>query len=145
MLQNKWIRLTLILLAAMVAAVAGYFYLLQLSQPTPFIPISKLGQDVQAGIVKQIAIDGTTVNILYTDGTSAKSVKAAGDGGVEITLNNLGVAPARMAEVEITYDQPSPWSNMLALLIGFVPLLFIGAFLFFFMRRAQGGNNQTLA
>lgn len=145
MIQNKWIRFGLAVLAMTVVAVAGYSYFVQPSQLTTFIPISKLGQDVQAGIVKQIAVDGTTVNVLYTDGTSAKSIKAAGDSGIEMTLNNLGVAPTRMAEVDITYDQPSQWSNVLPLFIGFVPLIFIGAFLFFSMSRAQGGNNQALA
>jgi len=145
MIQNKWKRLGITLLTVIAVMVAGYLYFIQPSQSATWIPISKLGQDVQSGIVKQISVDGTTVNILYSDGTSAKSVKSDGDSGVEITLNNLGVAPARMADVEIIYDQPSQWSNLLPLFIGFVPLIFIGAFLVFIMRRAQGGNNQTLA
>lgn len=145
MIQNTWRRFGFILLLMIVAVGAGYFYFYQPSPPTTIIPISKLGQDVQLGVVKKIAVDGTTINITYTDGTRATSVKATGDSGIEETLNNLGVSFNRIVAVDITYDKPSQWSDALPILLGFLPLVFIGAMIFFFMRRAQNGNNQTLA
>ena len=51
----------------------------------------------------------------------------------------------QIAGVDITYEQPSTWSNLLPILIGIVPLVFVGALLFFMLRRAQGGNNQALS
>ena len=146
MIQNKWFRFGFTLLVVSVIAVAGYFYLFQPRQPTTYIPISKLGQDVQLGTVKRISTaDGTTINVTYTDGTTAMSIKAAGDSGIEETLNNLNVSPARIAAIEITYEKPSQWNDILPILLGVVPLIFIGAMLFFFMRRAQSGNNQMLS
>jgi cell division protease FtsH len=146
MIQNKWFRFGFTLLVMSVIAVVGYFYLFQSRQPTTYIPISKLGQDVQLGTVKGISTaDGTTINVTYTDGTTAMSLKAAGDSGIEETLNNLNVSPGRIAAVEITYERPSQWNDILPILLGVVPLIFIGAMVFFFMRRAQGGNNQMLA
>ncbi len=145
MIQNKWFRFGFTLLVVGIVAVAGYLYFFQPRQPTAYISISQLGEDAQLGTVKTIAVDGTTINVTYTDGTTAKSVKAAGDSGIEETLNNLNVSPDRIAAVEITYEKPSQWSDALPLLLGFLPLIFIGAMLFFFLRRAQSGNNQMLA
>ena len=145
MIQNKWRRLGFILLVVSVLAVAGYFYFFNPMQPTAFIPISKLGQDVQSGAVKSISVDGATVNIIYKDGTTAKAIKSAGESGIEKTLANLNVSPDRVAAVDITYEKPSQWTDALAILLGFLPLVFIGVIIFFFMRRAQGGNNQALS
>ena len=145
MIQNKWFLFGLTLLAVSVMAVAGYFYLFQPRQSTTFISISKLGQDVQLGTVKRISADGNTINVTYADGTTAMSLKAAGDSGIEETLNNLNVSSARIAAVEITYEKPSQWSDALPMLLGVLPLIFIGAMLFFFMRRAQNGNKQMLS
>ena len=145
MIQNKWGRFGLTFLVVSVVAVAGYLYLFQSRQPTPYIPISKLSQDVQFGTVKRISADGTTINVTYTDGATAMSVKAAGDSGIEETLNNLNVSPDRIAAVEITYEKSSQWSDILPILLVFVPLIFIGAMVFFFVRRAQSGNNQMLS
>ncbi|MBI5305719.1 MAG: ATP-dependent zinc metalloprotease FtsH [Chloroflexi bacterium] len=145
MIQNKWRRVGFILLLASVVAVAGYFYFFQSPPPTTIVPISKLGRDVQLGTVKSIAVNGTVVNIVYQDGSVATSSKSIGDSGIEKTLTNLNVSPDRVIAVDITYDKPSQWSDALPILIGFLPLIFIGVMIFFFMRRAQNGNNQTLA
>ncbi len=144
MIQNKWLRFGFTLLVLGVMA-AGYFYFSQPAQPSTTIPISQLGQDVQSGIVKSITMDGTTIKVTYTDGAQAVSVKAVADSGIEETLNNLNVSPARIAAVEITYAKPSQWTDILTILIGFLPLIFIGGMVLFFMRRAQGGNNPALA
>ncbi len=143
--QNKWVRFGLAFLLLVAAAAVVYFYFSPWSKPPTVIPISQLGQDVQLGTVKKISVNDTLLNITYRDGTTATSVKAAGDSGVENTLNNLGVPLDKIAAVEITYEQPSSWSNLLLLLIEFLPLILIGALLFFMLRRTQGGTNQALS
>ncbi len=144
MTLNKWGRLSLLIVLGLIAAV-GYFYYTQTPRPSTLIPISKLGQDVQLGTVQKIAVNGTALSITYRDGTSATSINAAGDAGIEKTLNNLGVLPGKIAAVDITYDQPSQWGNWLNLASIVIPLILVGGFLFFFMRRMQGGNNQALS
>ncbi|MBI5032699.1 MAG: ATP-dependent zinc metalloprotease FtsH [Chloroflexi bacterium] len=121
----------------------GYFNFFQDKQPNPIIPISKLGQDVQSGVVKSLAVNGTTVNIVYQDGTTATSVQSAADSGIEKTLANLNVSPNQVAAVDITYGHATEWSDVLSILLAFLPLVFIGGMIFFFMRRAQNGNNPA--
>ncbi|MBI5650872.1 MAG: ATP-dependent zinc metalloprotease FtsH [Chloroflexi bacterium] len=145
MVQNKWRSFGFILLMVSIVAVAGYFYFFQPKPLIVFIPISQLGHDVQLGFVKSIAVNDTVINIVYKDDSVATSIKSAGDRGIEKTLTNLGVAPVRIAAVDITYEKPSQWNDALPMLLGFLPLVFVGALIFFFMRRAQNGNNQTLA
>ncbi|MDE3090455.1 MAG: ATP-dependent zinc metalloprotease FtsH [Chloroflexota bacterium] len=144
MIPNKWIRSSLPFLLVIVG-MAGYFYFSQPAQPMTVIPISKLGQDVQLGAVKKISVNGTLLNVTYRDGAAATSAKSTADGSIEATLGNLSVSPDRIAGVDITYEQPSQWSNILPLLIGFLPLILIGALLFYMLRRAQGGNNQVMS
>jgi len=145
MTLNKWTRFGLTILLIVSAAVAGYLYFSRSSSPTNVIPISKLGQDVQSGAIKTIAVNGAVLNVIYKDGTSAISAKASSDNTVEETLVNLNVSPSQIRSVDITYDQPSQWSNLLPILFGLLPLIFIGGMLFFFLRRAQGGNNQAFS
>lgn len=144
MTLKKWIRLGITALLVITAAVTGYFYFSRATSPTNIIPISKLGQDVQSGAIKTIAVNGAVLNISYKDGTNAISAKATSDNTLEETLRNLNVSLDRIMAVDITYDQPSPWANFAPLLFGILPLIFIGA-IFLFMRRAQSGNNQAFS
>jgi len=128
-----------------IVVVAGYFYFFQLSRSTTVIPISQLGRDVQLGTVKSISVNGPTLNIKYRDGASATWFSGTIDGSLEKTLNDLSVSPDRILAVDITYDKSSQWSDALTILVGFLPLVFVGALLFFLMRRAQGGNNQAMS
>ena len=143
--RNKWVRFGLAFLLLVVAAVAVYFYFSPSSKPPTVIPISQLGRDVQLGTVKSISVNGTTLKITYRDGVSASSTAATSDGAIAKTLNDLGVSPNRIAAVDITYEQPSPWSNILTILVGFLPLVFVGVLFFYLMSRTQNGSNPAFS
>jgi cell division protease FtsH len=145
MIQEKWRRLGFAVLLVGVVATAAYFYRGE-SLPAPHVvPLSQVGQDVQAGTVKSISVDGTTVDLIYKNGSTATSVKSTADGSIEAALGYLGVSPEQMAGVEITYVQASPWSNIAMLLLGILPLILIGALVFYMLRRSQGGANQAMS
>src|SRR5512142_2035597 len=138
---NRWVRLGLVVGLVFIVAAVGYSNFFQPAKPDTAIPITKLGQDVQLGNVKKITVNGTKLTITYRDGVTATSTKATTDGSIEKTLSNLGVTPDRLASVEIAYEYPVQFGDLLQIVIGFLPLVFIGAFFFFFLRRSQGGNN----
>lgn len=142
--MNKWLSFGLVSLLA-VLAIAGYFYFTQPAQSATIIPISKLAQDTQAGIVQQILVNGTQLEITYRDQATATSFKATNDTSIEKTLSNLGVAADKITAVDIVYDKPSSWNNWLPILFGIIPMVLLGALFFSMMRRAQNGNNQALA
>ena len=137
MLMNKWVRAGLALALIVVGLGAAYVYYSNQAPPANTISISQLGQDLRSGTVKSISEDGLTITIKYNNGTTAKTTNSVTDKSIEDTLINLGVPPAKIAGVDITYDQPSTWSNLLPVLLGILPLIFVGALLFFMLRRAQ--------
>ncbi|MBI4786106.1 MAG: ATP-dependent metallopeptidase FtsH/Yme1/Tma family protein [Chloroflexi bacterium] len=145
MTSNQWFRNGFIYLLILVAIAALFFNIFQQPRQPNSIPISKAAQDVQLGNVKKISSAGTTLTVTYKDGQQALTQKSNRDVGVEETLKNLGVAPDKISAVDIVYEQPAQWGDILTILSGFLPLIFVGALFFFLMRQAQSGNNQALS
>jgi len=142
----QWIRSGLIYLLIVIAVSALLFQATQQPKQLTAIPISKLAQSVQAGAVKKIAVNGNTLTITYKEGGPQETaLKSSRDVSVEETLKNLGVSAEKILAVDIVYEQPPQWDNVIALATTFLPLIFIGALFFFLMRQAQNGNNQALS
>jgi cell division protease FtsH len=144
--NNQWLRSGLIYLLIVVAVSALFLQVAQQPKQVNAIPISKLAQSVQAGTVKKISVSGNTLTITYKEGGPQETaLKSNRDVSVEETLRNLGVAPEKILAVDIVYEQPPQWDNLLTLAGTFLPLIFIAALFFFLMRQAQAGNNQALS
>lgn len=142
----QWVRGALIYLLIAIAVSALFFQMTQPPKQSTAIPISKLAQSVQAGTVKKISVSGNTLTITYKEGGPQETaLKSNRDVSVEETLKNLGVSADKILAVDIVYEQPSQWDNLLPLVGTFLPLIFIGALFFFLMRQAQNGSNQALS
>ncbi len=146
MSSNQWLRNGLIYLLILVAVVALFFQFFQQPKQPNAIPISKVAQSVQAGAVKKIVSTGTTLTVTYKEGSISEiATKSNRDISVEETLKNLGVSPDKISAVDIAYENPTQWGDVIGLLSAFLPLIFVGALFFFLMRQAQTGNNQAMA
>lgn len=143
--NNQWLRSGLIYLLIVIAVSALFLQVAQQPKQVNTIPISKLAQSVQAGTVKKISVSGNTLTITYKESGPQETALKNRDVSVEETLRNLGVAPEKILAVDIVYEQPPQWDNLLTLAGTFLPLIFIGALFFFLMRQAQAGNNQALS
>ncbi|MBI5650599.1 MAG: ATP-dependent zinc metalloprotease FtsH, partial [Chloroflexi bacterium] len=142
---NQWFRNGFIYLLILVAIVAlGFGIFQQPRQPNP-VPISKIAQDIELGNVRKVSANGSTLNVTYRDGTTVVTNKSSREVSIEETLKNLGVSPERISATDIVYEQPTQWGDIITILSGFLPLIFIGALFFFLMRQAQSGNNQAMA
>ena len=146
MSSNQWLRNGLIYLLIIVAVGALFFQVFQQPKAPNSIPISKLAQSVQAGTVKKISVNGTTLTVTYKDtNVTETATKSNRDISAEETLKNLGVSADKIAAVDIVYENPTQWGDIITILSGFLPLVFVGVLFFFIMRQAQAGNNQAMS
>jgi cell division protease FtsH len=146
MTSNQWLRNGLIYLLIFVAVVALFFQFFQQPKQPNSVPISKIAQSVQAGQVKKLVSTGSTITAHYKEGALQEvATKASRETSVEETLRNLGVAADKIAAVDIVYENPTQWNDIIGLLSAFLPLIFVAALFFFLMRQAQSGNNQAMA
>lgn len=143
--NNQWFRNGFVYLLILVALAALFFNIFQPQKPAAAIPVSKVAQDVQNGLVRKISVNQATLTVEYKDsGRTATSTKSR-DATVEDTLRNLGVSSDKILAVDISYENPPQWDNIIALLGTILPFLLIGGLFFFLMRQAQSGNNQALS
>jgi cell division protease FtsH len=105
--------------------------------------LSKVVEEVKAGNVDQIAVSGDSLTVTMSDGEKFKSRKEDGASIYEV-MADAGVSPEQLEEVTIQVNEPSRFGNWLSILISFLPLIFFGAIIIFFMRQAQGSNAQAM-
>ena len=106
------------------------------------IPFTEVVSSANSGEYKKIVVSGNGNELTITkeneDDPSLLSYK-----DTNASLNELGVDPA---EVTIEYEKDntggSVWGNVL---LSLLPILIIGAFLFFMLRSAQGQGNQAMS
>ncbi len=133
----------LIYLIIIVAAIALIF-----SQLNPGgqreVQLNQVLADARAGKISRIIVgdDEQRLEIKYTDGGTVTSRKESQESILSL-LRAAGIPIDQMPEIEVR--PPSFWHSLLGSL-GYLimPLIFLFA-LFFFLRQAQGTNNQALS
>ncbi len=114
------------------------------------IPISQLATDISLGLVKQIDVSGSDLEITYNKiGTSTeaevvkKSQKEEGT-ALSQTLFNYGVDSKKLEAVKINIQNESGFGYWLIVLGPFlIPLIFIGFFIWFLTRQVKGAGMQA--
>src|SRR3989344_4136344 len=72
----------------------------EFSDKSPNISISELVQDIQAGKVSKIAVEGDDLTVEYKEGEMKKSKKET-DASLTETLANYGITPEKLAGVQL--------------------------------------------
>jgi len=143
-MYGRWLRNSFIYLLILVAIVAIVFTVLQGGGPgkqeqslTQFIESAKAGE------VEKVEVDNSelTYHLTGADETTYKTEMEKGD-TVRQILEDAGIEPENFPDIVI--KKPSQWGNVFGILIQFLPIIFIVAVLFFFLRQAQGSSNQAL-
>jgi len=126
--------------------ISGIFILYGTPQKAPVsTSLSELAKQVTDSKVKTIQVDADSLQITLNDGTVEKTTKEAGSSLVE-TLKNYGVDSAKIQSVNIEIKTPSSLSFWLENILPFLlPLILIGAFIWFMLKQAQRGNNQAMS
>lgn len=113
------------------------------------IPVSQLAQQIQAGVVETIEVDGNgrRVVINYNNDDPANETQISGVSSLEEQLANYGVTPSDYAQSGLTieYGRPSQWGSWLNGIGVLLPIILIIGFFYFIFRQAQGNSNQAAA
>ena len=121
----------------LVIALVVFILLASFNTATPPEEISydQLIQKVENGEVEQVALYGSEVEAVLTDGTTVKTIRPDDHNLTELLLANKVTLETHAAR------GPKWWQSALTYLIPF--LLLIGIF-FFFMQQTQGGGNKVM-
>jgi len=132
-----------IVMLVLVAATAALLY--ALIQPTApgTKPYSKFEQDVKAGLVKTVVKQDITLTVTTTTGDNYTVISDSPQIGdwAQIQLWN----PNALDTVDYSVQKPADTGWIMLILTTLVPVVLVILFIFFFMRQAQGTNNQALS
>ncbi|MBI1961052.1 MAG: cell division protein FtsH, partial [Candidatus Liptonbacteria bacterium] len=135
--QLAWGTFALLLAAVVFSA------LVRTSTPPTELTLSKLAEEIAAGRVTKIVVNGDDLAVTLADGTNAVGKKEIGVGLSE-TLNNYGVPADALRAVSIEVKEASGFRFWAGILIPTIlPLLVIGGIFWFMFRQAKGGVNQA--
>jgi cell division protease FtsH len=147
--RNSLVALTVV--ALMIWVLWGLFAP-KTSHPT--ISLGDVVNDAKAGKVDKIEVNGTSLTVTYLDtqnGTPVVKSSEIGQGfDIAKFLNDQGVALTRTGAqsgqpaVNLIFKQSAGAGAWLALLGSLLPVLLIGAFLWFLLRQSGGATSKAL-
>jgi cell division protease FtsH len=147
-LTSRIVRNSVVLVVLAVFGLAVLWTFMGESSTADDFTYSELLDEVAAGNVQSITQEGTTLTVVMTSGQERTTTVASQDINyrAEICAVAPGGSPTDCGEVSFNYVEPSAAGGILTLLItALLPVLLIGAFIFFMMRQAQGTNNQAMS
>jgi cell division protease FtsH len=131
----------LILIFLMISAIFSLFF--QPFEKVEKIPLTKLVLDINQDKVKKITITGDELEIIYQDGTLAKSRKET-EVALSQSLINYGVDTEKLAKIEIVAKETGgTWTWLGPVLFSVLPLLLFGLFFWMIFRQAKTGATQA--
>ncbi|MBI4098835.1 MAG: ATP-dependent metallopeptidase FtsH/Yme1/Tma family protein [Candidatus Magasanikbacteria bacterium] len=109
------------------------------------VSISKLVQEVQAGEVKKLTVRGSRIEIVLDKEDKEQVVqKEPGESVVEL-LTRYGVTSNQLANVEVRIESEKGARYVFSILLPFlVPIIVIGALMWYMARQMQGASNRAL-
>jgi cell division protease FtsH len=115
------------------------------SQRIDEIGFTELVNRIETDRVRQIQVTGNEMLITLADGQRVMVYKSPEATALE-QLMQLGVSQDRLEQIRWDFQEPSNLPSLgFNLLTAFLPILLIGALIFFMFRQAQGNNNQALS
>ncbi len=137
--QTKYNNFIIFIVIVLMLAV-GYTLMGQTSKPEK-VAISKIAEEVKAGNIKSITVNGTQITAETTDDKKITS-EIGENTDITTTLKDLGADPSK-----VTLDIKPNTSNSIwvAVLTSLVPFVLIIVFFYIILKQAQGGNNQALS
>ncbi|QQG52303.1 MAG: ATP-dependent zinc metalloprotease FtsH [Candidatus Falkowbacteria bacterium] len=109
------------------------------------VGIEALVSGINQANVSEIVVSGDKITATLKDGKQEVTRKEPTE-SLSTLLSNLGVEPAKLADIKISIKDESGWDYFLVNILPFLlPLLIIGGFFFFMMRGVQGSNSRAMS
>lgn len=109
------------------------------------IAVSAIAQDINAGLVKTISVEGGVVSLEYADGVKKKSKKEV-EASFSETLVNYGVLPEKLAAITVEVKDERGFGYWVINLLPFLlPILLIFIFFYFLTRQVKGAGMQAFS
>ncbi|MBN2197920.1 ATP-dependent zinc metalloprotease FtsH [Candidatus Wolfebacteria bacterium] len=132
-----WAIITLLLVAFL------FSFFGNINSQKTVLSIDQLASKINAGEISKIIVNGNDLEVELKDGLKAVSKKEA-EAGLSETFRNYGVEPSALQQVGLEIKEESGFRFWAGILIpALLPILIIGAFLFFMLRQAKTGMGQA--
>jgi cell division protease FtsH len=129
-----------------IIVIAFLFSLFVPSGKTPAnLSLNQVADDINAGQVQKIVVNGNDLTLNLKDGSTAVSKKET-ELGLSETLRNFGVATTSLSAVDVQVQDQSGWSYWGSILLqSLLPILALGVIFWLMFRQARGGVNQAFS
>ncbi len=126
--------------------ITGIFSTLTLSaKKVENIDLQKFMEQVNAGEIQKISIEGDKLNITLASGTLESLSKETNETLGEL-FKNYNADPEKVKNISIEVKEESGWSYWMNALLPFLlPLIVVIALIYFMMRQVQGANTKALS
>ena len=133
---NGWKLWRNIVTAFLVFLLLGSLYsvITDYSSKSTTIPLSEVANDIKAGKVSEIKVEGEELKVLYTEGAVTKDSKKEEGTALTQSLVNYGVPQDKLSSVKIAVTDPQGAAFWIAALVPwFLPSLLIGFLIWLFL------------
>ena len=148
-MSSRIVRNSVVLVVLAVFGLAVLWTFMVESDPQQAYTYSQLLEDARQGNVETVTQEGTRLNVALKGQTEPKvATVASQDLNYRAEICQAAGAATTGDACPITFEvqEASAAGQWLGLLItALLPVLLIGAFIFFMMRQAQGTNNQAMS
>lgn len=129
----------------MVAIGVMLFYSMnQQSTNTEVLTLNQVASDIQAGKVNRLVVDENKLRVIYPD--EEKTTNIESESTLVQQLLDLGVSSEQLRDdIAIEVKAPGAWVGFLSTLGVILPVILLGAFVWFIFRQAQGSNNAAMS
>ncbi|MEP6681186.1 MAG: cell division protein FtsH, partial [Chloroflexota bacterium] len=148
-MSSRIVRNSVVLVVLAVFGLAVLWTFMVEGNQAPAYTYSQLLSDAAAHKVESVTQDGTKLSVKLAGADPAKSVTVASPDlnyRAEVCQAAGATDAASCGGINYSFVEASAAGQWLGLLItALLPVLLIGAFIFFMMRQAQGTNNQAMS
>ena len=147
--ENRWLKNSFVYLIILVAALALFFnYFSSTQTVNEEKGIYTVLADAKAGLIKQIDVQAGSSDILATykdsTGSAPRVVRSRIESGDSITTLMVQ-AGVPLNTVDLKIGAAPAWGGLFSIISVLLPVILMIGFFVFFMRQAQGSNNQAMS